>query len=867
MYRHSTPAHLYVLLLLVFFHAISAASDRTTSAPPLLPSTLAALVERVEADMFVTRDTRLSLVLRPGLGLGAVALAAIPAGTRLLSIPGRSIAAAPSDSDVMGITPAAVARRLAAAYAAVDDNDDDHKASLLLEDTALLAVRLIVASRSHQLLRPADAALAPLLDLLPGDLRGNLAPLLWGDAELDELLGGTAALGLIRRLQREARAWYDTLFAAPPKDKRTRGKKQSTTTSQAVPPRLLGVRLADLAAPTNDSGDAGDGDGPAVTFGEFSWAVATVMAHSSLLAVPRRVQGGGAGRTVRAIVPWANLLNHHSPNTSNAVFVLRWEEGLENDEEQSGNGDEVDQSLTSGGLLRANVVADVRSTTAIAAGDQVTLSYTLDQEGYQATTTRSSLFLAWYGFTEQCMEDDTVGRRKSCVAAHVRREEAAAAVAVDAAAATAAATAVATAAESADVDTIVPAIVVTHGVPLVVDRIARGSEIRELVRILDIVTGREERGERGEGARGDDQSGNDAGSADGGREKRCNEDGLDGEQGLESCTLVSPSPSLSPLPSPSPSSSTPRTPADPRLRQWLAHQASHSPANRLYPPSMAVVSIAGVFGKDDQYDLLRRRSSTTNTASTTSTGGIRMSIHSPLHSTTGAACRLVRRITNILNGKGGDEGNQKKKKKKKKTKKGKRKGNRKGKRKKNKRTGQGVTFNSTTDTFLLDSFTGTIWPDAAALYRYGLDTSKSSRSSKPSSVTSSSPPSLLSAESAWAPHVDTGTKGRCVTAVVVLGDAGPRGDFEGGDLQLRICGDGGRGGRGGGRGGAAGAGRGGGCRVARSVAGKAGRLITFLAGDLHNVSPVVRGERDVLVVWYNCRRDLAVLTKVLEDTK
>ena len=43
-------------------------------------------------------------------------------------------------------------------------------------------------------------------------------------------------------------------------------------------------------------------------------------------------------------------------------------------------------------------------------------------------------------------------------------------------------------------------------------------------------------------------------------------------------------------------------------------------------------------------------------------------------------------------------------------------------------------------------------------------------------------------------------------------------------------------------------GGGGGCRVARSVAGMAGRLITFLAGDLHNVSPVVRGHRDVLVV-------------------
>ena len=66
--------------------------------------------------MFVTRDPRLSLVLRPGLGLDAVALAAIPADTRLLSIPGPSIAAAPSDSDVEGITPAAVARRLAAAY-------------------------------------------------------------------------------------------------------------------------------------------------------------------------------------------------------------------------------------------------------------------------------------------------------------------------------------------------------------------------------------------------------------------------------------------------------------------------------------------------------------------------------------------------------------------------------------------------------------------------------------------------------------------------------------------------------------------------------------------------------------------------------
>jgi hypothetical protein len=45
--------------------------------------------------------------------------------------------------------------------------------------------------------------------------------------------------------------------------------------------------------------------------------------------------------------------------------------------------------------------------------------------------------------------------------------------------------------------------------------------------------------------------------------------------------------------------------------------------------------------------------------------------------------------------------------------------------------------------------------------------------------------------------------------------------------------------------------------VATAVRSKAGRLVLFLAENIHGVSPVIQGERDVMVVWFSCSRDQA----------
>ena len=45
--------------------------------------------------------------------------------------------------------------------------------------------------------------------------------------------------------------------------------------------------------------------------------------------------------------------------------------------------------------------------------------------------------------------------------------------------------------------------------------------------------------------------------------------------------------------------------------------------------------------------------------------------------------------------------------------------------------------------------------------------------------------------------------------------------------------------------------------VATAVRSKAGRLVLFLAENIHGVSPVIQGERDVMVVWFSCSRDHA----------
>ena len=205
-----------------------------------------------------------------------------------------------------------------------------------------------------------------------------------------------------------------------------------------------------------------------------------------------------------------------------------------------------------------------------------------------------------------------------------------------------------------------------------------------------------------------------------------------------------------------------------------------------------------------------------------------------------------------------------------------------------------VTFSNASAAFRRSS--QRVWPDAAALYRYRASTAGGSE---------------------WVPHVDTGTRGRCVTTVICLSTGGidfdrPTGSPQAGDLRLHNC-----------YGNTT-------CRltdgkvpppppppppssqkvcidedeeagderncldpatsavddrghqqwllpVVTSTACQAGRAITFLAENIHSVGPLLADQnseaetedqqqrRDVLVVWSSCTEDLAVLPERLLD--